>query len=856
MRRLIYRGKKTNAISFPLGGIGTGCIGLAGNGRLIDWELAGKPNKGSLNGFSHFAIRAEQDGEVLDARILQGDLHRPYIGELGKSKFSGFGWGPVRENMAGAPHFKDVEFTGEFPFAELAFKGTAFPGDVKMTAFNPFIPLNDKDSGIPGAFFEISVANPTDAPIDYTVVGALGNPLKANNLHTFEQNDGLSMLHVASDGYEAMEFGAGDLTLATDATDVSHQCYWFQGDWFDNLEVYWREMMTPGPFKDRQYAAEAAGGGSTGMLAAHRTVAPGETATVRFVIAWNYPWYESFWYDKQERRDTAKEKGLPWTWKHYYATLWEDSAASATYALQQWDRLAAETRLFKKALFGSDLPASAIEAVSANLAILKSPTVLRLEDGTLYGWEGVGCSSGCCEGSCTHVWNYTQAFPFLFPKLERSMRTANYVYTQDEQGGMRFRLALPLGLGQSSFPCADGQFGEVMKTYRDWKVCGDTEWLRQLWPAIKKSIEFAWHPESKWQWDPNKTGVLHGRQHHTLDVELFGPNSWLTGYYLGALKAAAEMADVLGEPDTASEYRELFKKGKAWADEYLFNGEYYHQLVDLKDKAIVDRFDGASKYWNDEHKELKYQIGEGSEIDQVIAQWHANIYGLGEIFDPAQVKTALKSLFKYNFRPEMREYFNACRLYALNDEGGLVICHWPEGTTRPITPLPYAGETQNGYEWAEIVQMIQAGLVDEGMACLEALRGRYDGERRNPWNEFECGSNYARSMASYSLLNAFSGFEFDMTRGFIGFTPVEEGRKTFRCFWSLESGWGRVTIKADSVKLEVLSGSLSVRSLRLPVQPGRIALGRKALEFEVADDVIQLADVAEISPGRALVLRS
>src|SRR5215475_3045387 len=130
MEPFIYRGDKTSQISFPLGGIGTGSIGLAGNGRLIDWEIYNRPNKGSVNGFSHFAIRAERDGKILDARVLHGDLNPPYMGELNVSRWSSYGWGPRREYLTGMPHFKEVEFRGEYPIAEMMFKDAHFPGDV------------------------------------------------------------------------------------------------------------------------------------------------------------------------------------------------------------------------------------------------------------------------------------------------------------------------------------------------------------------------------------------------------------------------------------------------------------------------------------------------------------------------------------------------------------------------------------------------------------------------------------------------------------------------------------------------------------------------------------------------------
>jgi non-lysosomal glucosylceramidase len=846
----VYRGSKTNEISFPLGGIGTGCIGLAGNGRLIDWEIFNRPNKGSVNGFSHFAIKAERGGEVLDARVLNGDLHPPYTGVLRAGPFGSYGFGPPRETLSGVPHFREVEFRGQYPIAELSFLDDTFPGTVTMTAFNPFIPLNDRDSGLPAAFFEIDVENPTAESLSYTVAATLNNPLPAPNTNRYHRTYRAHWIHLSSEGLEADDANYGTLTLATGATsdvacdsascgayatlspdDVSYQEYWFRGRWFDNLEVYWHDFTQPGGFENRRYPAEAAGRDNAATLAVRVHAEPGETVRVRFVIAWHFPNRANTW--NPGAVENAEAKGIPNRWRNYYAFHFHDSEASARYALGCWDELAARTRRFQNELFGSDLPAAALDAISANLSILKSPTVMRLQDGTFYGFEGCHPDAGCCEGSCTHVWNYAQALPFLFPALERSMRDADYVYNQRPDGGMPFRLQLPLGTGPATFrPCADGQFGNVMKVYRDWKISGDTAWLRELWPAIKHSIEFAWADHNEDRWDPEQTGVLQGRQHHTLDMELFGPNAWLTGFYLGALKAGAEMAEHVGDVDGANAFRALFERGKAWTDSNLFNGEYYVQRIDLEDRDLLLPFaqgagsmvgDTMDAYWDEEHGQLKYQIGEGCGIDQVLAQWHANLYGLGEIFDPAQTKAALAAIFRHNFKggalgQPLREFFNPCRVFGLNDEAGLVICDWPEGRRKPVIPVPYAQEAMHGFEYAAATQMIQSGLVEEGMAVVTAVRGRYDGERRNPWNEFECGSNYARSMASYALLNAFSGFSFDMVKGEIGFNPVapvlEQGR--FRFLWSLDSGWGAFELTPESITLSVVEGVLTLRALKLP----------------------------------------
>ena len=286
------------------------------------------------------------------------------------------------------------------------------------------------------------------------------------------------------------------------------------------------------------------------------------------------------------------------------------------------------------------------------------------------------------------------------------------------------------------------------------------------------------------------SGVLMGRQHHTLDMELFGPNSWLTGFYLAALAAAVEMAGTLGDSEAAERYKALFEKGRMYVNSELWDERfgYYIQKLDLRDPTSLDPYPGGGAltggndtvatgardvYWNDETGEIKYQFGGGCAIDQIIAQWHANICGLKErIFDKDKTERALEAIYRNNFLPNLREHTNPCRLYAVNDEAGAVICAWPPGSERPAIAAPYAEETWSGCEYQVAAHMIQEGLVDEGLRLVRAVRDRYDGEKRNPWNEFECGSNYARSMASYSLLLAYSGFSFDLTRGKIGFAPV------------------------------------------------------------------------------------
>jgi uncharacterized protein (DUF608 family) len=828
-----YDGEQTREISFPLGGIGTGCIGLSGAGRLVDWEVLNRPAKGITNGLSHFAVRAERDGQLVDARILNGPYLGNRTGDFPADTSRNFGFGARRDSLVGMPHFAHNTFRGRFPTAELRFTDPHFPGAVDLLAFNPFIPMDERDSSLPAAMFEMTFHNPGPDALDCTAVGVLGHGLRPPTTGSLVTSGELTGVQATTDEADRAEPDYAELVLATDADTTSHQVHLFRGHWFDPLEVYWKDLMRPGPFAPRDYGTSdlAPGMGrnrDSGLVAAHVRVPAGESRAVRFVIAWYAPNFRKYWVSPLWHfRQASAASGH---WRNWYATEWPDAAAVAREALTRWDELFDATSAFRDALYDSTLPTAVIDAAGANLSVLKSPTSLRLEDGTFYGWEGCHPGAGSCEGSCTHVWNYQQALPFLFPALERSMRVADYTYNQDDFGGMSFRLSLPLGTANTTErPCADGQLGGILKLYRDWKLGGDLDWLRELWPAAQRSLEYAWSPDNLDRWDPKQTGVLWGRQHHTLDMELFGPNSWLTSFYLGALAAAAEMADALGDAAAAELYRAIGEQGRAWVSTNLFNGEYFVQRLDLGDRSVLRPYahselqagvlgDGVEAlYWSAEHGELKYQLGEGSIIDQVLGQWHASLYGLGDVLDPEQVALALRAIYRYNFKPRLGEVPNPCRVFGLYDESGTIVAAWPPGVPKPAVPVPYAQETMHGMEYAFAQMLMLNGALAEGVRVVAAVRERYDGALRNPWNEIECGSNYARSMASWGAVPILSGFSFDATRGHLGWAPLVRGRDGFRGIWSGPGAWGTVEIREGTADIAVLGGSLSLTSLALPL---------------------------------------
>lgn len=863
MRMKTYRGEYQKEISFPLGGIGSGCIGLGGDGRFREWEIFNRPAKGKLNGFSHLAIKAEMDGRVVDARVMQGDLQPPYTGEIGDRPYQGFGFGPDRETMGGLPHFSKTVFRAAFPMAEVAFQDARFPGRVKLRAFNPLIPLREDDSSLPAAFLEIEIQNTKETPMDYTVALTLGSPFEraaGENLAVREQ--GHTALLIRRKDRQMDDLQYGELCAAADAPDAHVQRYWYRGRWYDSLKMFWEDFNASGPLPERVYEdgdiAQGWYANDTGTLAAKVTLGPGKKTCIRMVISWYFP--NVHFYPDPSRTGTDGKK----QWKNYYTVLYPSALAVAADALDRFGALRRDTEDFTRAFYGQSLPEEMIEAAGANLSTLKSPTVLRLEDGSFYGWEGVFCNEGSCEGSCTHVWNYAYALPFLFPHLERSMRTLDYTYNQDEFGGMRFRLQLPLGAPRSAFrPCCDGQFGGVVKTYRDWKISGDHDWLKKLWPAVKKSLEYAWSPDNEDMWDLDHDGVLEGRQHETLDMELFGPNAWLTGMYLAALKAGAEMADFLGEQDAAAEYRALLRRGSAWVDEHLFNGEYYFQKIDLGDKSILEKFhrresrffpsdDVIDVYWNEEKQEIKYQVGEGCGIDQALGQWHADLCGLGDILDADHVRSALRSIHRYNLKRDMREHVNPCRLFVMPDEQATMLCDWPEGRKRPVISAPYSEEAWTGLEYQAASHMVMRDMPDEALELVRAVRRRFDGRRRNPWNEYECGSNYARAMSSYALILAASGFVYDLGRELLGFVPHDPAQE--RCyFWSVGTGYGVYRQRDGHRALRVLGGQVVLSRFESDRPIRRASLRGRPIPIQTEGNSAGFASAVTLRAGETLV---
>jgi uncharacterized protein (DUF608 family) len=856
-----FSGPTLGEIAFPLGGIGTGTVSLGGRGQLRDWEIFNRPGKGVTLPYTFFAIWTQAQGAEPIARVLEARRPPPY------SRADGL----ASNELSGLPRLDSCTFYGEYPFARIVFADKKLPLQVELEAFNPMVPLDAELSGLPVAIFTWRLHNPGPAPVDATLAFSLANvcgydgitPIDRNastrmfgrSLNRWQQHDGLAGIAMSTEKYTPDHPNYGSLAVASSWPDLTYTLRWERAGWFDAIQSFWddfadgrlRDDPTPDPAPDGRV--------DYGTLGLRVHLAPGERAELPIVLAWHTPNLTNTWNAGWRSLESLVGKLVG----NYYTTRFKDAWGAAEHTLRELPQLTAATRRFHSTLFESTLPALVLDAVSSQMSIIRTTTGLRTIDGKFHGFEGCFDNIGSCPMNCTHVWNYEQSLAYLYPALERSVRDTDFKVNTREDGDMAFRTALPLSekLLWDFKPAADGQMGSVMKVYREWLLSGDTEWVRGLWPDLKRALEYAWrgpNGDARVAWDPDGDGVMEGEQHNTYDIEFYGPNPLCGSLYLGALRAATELARALGEDATAAEYQARFERGRARLDRELWNGEYYIQVEPPIDQIV--QVEHGSQPWHSSAlapggKELRYQHGRGCLSDQLLGAWFGAVVGLDDLLPAEHVRAALASIFRYNWRADLGDHANVQRTYALNDEAGLLLCSWPHGH-RPTLPFPYSDEVWTGIEYQVAGHLIYAGLIDEGLTIVRGLRDRYDGQRRNPWNEFECGNHYARALASWSLLLALSGFHYSAPARQIAFAPVVNAER-FRSFFSAGSGWGSYAQQLENgslaAALELHGGELRLQRIELrpssaPKQVS-VTLGGEALAAHLKPSGAGVAVVLE-----------
>jgi non-lysosomal glucosylceramidase len=845
-----YTGESLARIALPLGGIGTGTVSLGGRGDLRDWEIMQRPSKGFAPENTFFCVYAgppagdgTRTGGVGSGRskLLEGPMDGPL------DSMNGF-----RNRVNGLPRFREAVFRAAYPLASVDFLDDEFPLDVRLEAFNPLIPCDPDSSGIPAAVLRYVLRNPTGSTVRAAVCGSVNNYIGYDGVEgAFHGNENefrdTGIFMCGGGDPTAPQTGTMALALLGDGFEITHRTNWAErAHYFASRMDFWRDFSEDGRLDERP------AGGSlnpTGSVCGTCELAPGEEKAWIFLLTWHFPnrytWTPrvdasvSEYNSVDTEADTEGgccdadkpdggegcccEKGADEDLVgNYYTTRYADAWAVAEELTVRLPELERETCLFVRGVVDSDLPDVVKEAALFNLPALRSQTAFRTADGNFYGWEGCNDTAGCCYGMNPHVWNYEHATAFLFGAISRGMRRVEFLHATDQDGSMSFRVNLPLSrateMGKNA---ADGQMGCIIKLYRDWQLSGDDGFLRELWPAARRALEFAWVPGG---WDADKDGVMEGIQHNTTDLNFYGPNPMMTGWYLAALDAASRMAEYLGENEFADDCRELHRRGRNWMAEHLFDGEYFRQEIRIppEDSPIAGGIltEGFMKR-QFQGEVPSDQPGDGCMTDQTIGQYMADVCGLDPVFDSGQLDSALDSIYRYNFIRDLWNHPNPIRAFAVNGESMVVCGTYPHGL--PDEPCFRFPENWTGVEYAFGALLMYHGQIERGLEVFRAVRERFDGKKRSPFDEPECGHHYSRAMAAWSALPILTGFRYTGVTGTMRFTRPP-GKVCW--FWSTGGAWGTVQI-GRVVQVSVLGGEVRIERVYLDsITGGSVELSR------------------------------
>lgn len=804
----VYEGERLEAIDFIVGGIGAGGIQFNGKGEPAIWQIACNYNEASIAD-SFLAIRAQAAGGKPVVRALQ------------------------TEAVDSFPAMSSLKFEGEYPFAKYRFEEPALPVEVTMEVFNPFIPMDLKNSAIPCAIYTVTVKNTASSRVAVDVLSTQKNALGFNegkkgnfgkNQNEVLKRGDVTLLHMTRSGIDH-----SDMVLMTQAPGATGLAEW------DSTNKLHGDLSASGTLTGPAKSQVSPPGKTVnGALAAPLELAPGESKSVTFVLTW---YFKGGKHGSGKTRivleGEGKAKGPAWASNgQQYTNWWPNAMGVAVYMQENLQDLTTRTRLFHDTLYASTLPVWLLDRMSSQIAVLRSQTCWWGADGYFGVWEGCNETDGCCGGNCAHVWHYAQGHARLLPELGRLMRDQDYE--------MQVNDGLMPNRHNSRATAADGQFGGILNTYREYLCSADKKWLKSQWSNIKMAMD--WGVE---HWNPSRDGYMETTQHNTLDGAFMGCSSWIGSLYLSALEASARMADAMGDSAKAAEWRKIRESGKKLQNERLWNGEYYIQ---------------------EQGKKREQDYLDGCHIDQILGEWWADQLDIDRNYPKERSRQAMESLLKYNFLTNFHGHSLKPRQYCEVTDGGMKMITWPNNP-QPIPGMKYGDEVMTGFEYSAAAALIQNGMVEEGLMVIKIIFDRYNGRLRtegvsnvrngpwgysgNPFGDDECGKFYGRSLSVWSALLAVQGFIYDGPAGRIGFRPVLHP-EDHASFFTAAEGYGLFAQKRSAsqltASLNIAEGQVSLTQVILQAAAGteaktaQVKLGGKTItaKLEINDSDLRL----------------
>ncbi|MEO5889052.1 MAG: GH116 family glycosyl-hydrolase [Ferruginibacter sp.] len=821
-------------IGMPVGGINCGTLYLGGDGRLWLWDIFNKNQEGVEpkvvlfdDGTKEVKKIKSRDGACYvqpskDIRPLEQGfaIKIKYKGVTVIKRFHQDDW-------------EEVKFEATYPVAVIHYSDSKIPIEIKLTAFSPFIPLDEDNSNIPVTIQSFEIKNAGKEAVQVEITGWLENAV--NKFSATETTDGRRTNKVISDKknvFVLSTFDATDKSKLAEAGDTGSMCLSYMGAGAKGIASFQQPFSTE--LTDQKTTNEFSVNAVEKLVAGITTntvqLLPGKSVKKEFAISWCFP-------------NVGKRIAVPdAATGNYYLNKFSNAFEVATYVARQFPYLAAQTKLWKNTWYDSTLPWWLSERTFSNISTLATTTSHRFKTGRSWAWEGVGA----CEGNCTHVWQYAQAVGRIFPAIEKDNRQrVDLGLSLMEDGGIWFR-------GEyEKRPAIDGQAGTVLRIYREHQMSSDDSFLRANWNKIKRAIQFIINQ------DRNRDGMEDNPMENTLDAVWDGEIAWIVGLCVAAVKAGEMMAIEMNDESFALTCREYAEKGRRNMESKLFNGEYFIHRPDA------------------EKGRKKLGAYNTCHIDQVYGQSWAFQVGLGRVLDKEKTVSALQALWKYNFKTDVGPYIKdhtGGRPYALPGEAGMIMNTNPSNEAKPYGEdttwqLGYFHECMSGFEHQVASHMMAEGMTDEAMILTRAIHDRYHAFKRNPFNEIECSDHYARAMASYGTFVTACGFEYHGPKGFIAFSP-KWNKGDFKAPFVTAKGWGTYTQKFQKAQmiysLELKYGHLQLKNIRLQkankgeAKKVTAMIGTKKIQVEhrqiAANILLDFKELVNIRTNQTLII--
>jgi uncharacterized protein (DUF608 family) len=813
-------------IGMPIGGIFTGTVYLGGDGRLWLWDIFNE----NQNGIDPKTIEWGMDLHVgKKVRPQDGSAYVQPAKDIRPIE-QGFAFKIVSGKKTTikkleASDWDEILFEATYPMAKVHYIDHSLGLDITASIFSPFIPLDEKNSGIPCTIYSFSVKNNTVKDVSVSILGWLENKImhKSKKETDFRQNafDSFSNCHIANssillNGSDNQQMLPDYGTMAIGALHA--KC---------NTNTSFTLPVVAESFSLQNIsktAKKVSDGPLLNSISTKHTIRGGQTIKADFIIGWHFA--------NLKLNPVIEGKG------RFYNQQFKNAIEVVQYVANNFAELSTNTALWRQTWYDSTLPWWFLERTFLNISTLATTTAHRFDSGRFYAWEGVGC----CEGTCMHVWQYAQAMGRIFPGIERDTRERVDLGLSLSANGMIYYRGEVVKTA-----AIDGQAGTILRIYREHKMSSDKIFLKNNWEKIKLATTWVINQ------DKNKDGMEDTPIENTLDAVWDGEIAWLVGLCIAAAKAGEQMAIEMGDSSFANICATYVASGTKNMEEKLFNGEYFiHKPDEIKGREKLGSYNTC-------------------HIDQVYGQSWAHQVGLGRILNKEKTLSALKALWKYNFTPDVGPYIKerrGWRPYALAGEGGMVMNTNPSNEAKPYGEnttwqLGYFHECMSGFEHQVASHMMAEGMTDEALVLTRMIHDRYHAAKRNPFNEIECSDHYARAMASYGTFISACGFDYDGPNGSIKFAPKLNPRKC-KVPYTAANGWGSYEQNQNehsfTAKLHVAYGSLGLNKIAvepsLKVTKAKIHVGDTIINGKLTkkDNAYQIEfeNTVELKKGQVL----